>query len=167
MLSLCLAMLEEQEQRDKFEELYHRYRKIVYYIATEYMAKTSLIEDATQETFIKLTKYIGNIENIDSPKTLSFVGIVTRSVCIDMLRSEKAYRNNTQKFHKENTEDTEMVYILLEKIKALPEIYRDALILKYYFDMPNKKIADINNIPEDTVRKRLQRAKELLDEVKI
>lgn len=167
MLGLCLTMLDTAEERDKFEELYHRYKKIVYYIAFEYMANNSLTEDATQETFLKLTKYIGKIENIDSPKTLSFIGIVTRSVCLDMLRKEKSYINNTEKFHKEQTNNTETVYTILDKIKALPEIYRDVLILKYYFDMPTRKIADIYNISDDTVRKRLQRAKKLIQEVKI
>ena len=167
MLTLCLAMLEAQEEIDKFEELYHKYRKIIKYIATDYMGDDVLAEDATQEAFLKLTKYIGKIESIDSPKTLSFVSIVTKSVCLDMLRSEKAYRKTKESVHTKQADNTEIVNILLDKIKSLPEIYRDALMLKYYFDMPNKQIGDICHISEETVRKRLQRAKQLINEVKI
>lgn len=138
---------------------------MVHYIALEYMNDNALAEDATYETFLKLTRYMGRIEEVDSPKTLSFVGIVARSVCIDMLRSEKAYCKNTENFHKESNGNIETVTELLGKIKTLPQIYRDILILKYYFDMTNKKIGEFYDISEDTVRKRLQRAKELLSEV--
>ncbi len=167
MLSLCLTMLDTAKEKDKFEELYNSYKKFVYYIAFEYMAENSLAEDATQETFLKLTKYINNIESIDSPKTLSFIKIVTQSVCLDMLKKEKYYRINTEKFHKEHTNNTEEVYIILDKIRELPEIYRDILILRYYLDIPTKKIADIYNITYNCARKRLQRAKKLIKEVKI
>lgn len=167
MLSLCFAMLDTKEEKDKFEELYHRYKKIVYYIALEYMSQNSLADDATQETFLKLTKYIDKLEKIDSPQTLSFIGIVTRSVCIDILRSEKAYKKNTETFHNEIMNNRDNIHILLDKLKSLPEIYRDALMLKYYFDMPNRQIADICNVSQETIRKRIQRAKELIVEVNI
>lgn len=164
MLSLYLSAHITEQERDKFEELYKRYKKTVHYIALEYMNDPYLAEDATHETFLKLTNYVNRIGEVDSPKTYSFVAITARSVCIDMLRSEKSYLKNTEKFHSKSVGE-QTAGELLEKIKVLPEIYRDVLILKYYMDMPNSKIAEIMNLNEPAVRKRLQRARELLNEV--
>ena len=46
-----------------------------------------------------------------------------------------------------------------EMIKKLPVIYREILILKYIQEHTNAEIAEIVNISEVNVRKRLERAK--------
>ncbi len=167
MLILYLSALDTQEEKDKFEQIYINYKKLVYYIAYKYMSEKNLAEDATQETFLKLTKYIDTIENVDSQKTVSFITIVAKSVCLDLLRSEKTYIENTKKYHNDQPDYTEDVYNMLDIIRELPESYRDILILKYCFDMPTRKIATIYKISDNSVRKRLERAKKIIKEVKL
>ena len=167
MLILYLSVLDTQEEKDKFEQLYINYKKLVYCIAYKYMSEKNLAEDATQETFLKLTKYIDTIENVDSPKTVSFLTIIAKSVCLDLLRSEKTYIKNTKKYHDEQPDNTEDIYNMLDTIRKLPESYRDVLILKYYFDMPTRKIATIYKISDNSVRKRLERAKKMIREAKL
>ena len=54
MLILCLGVLETEEEKDKFEQLYYKYKKFVYYIAFKYMAHNNLAEDAVHNAFIKI-----------------------------------------------------------------------------------------------------------------
>ena len=54
---------------------------------------------------------------------------------------------------------------IVSKIEALPEIYRSTLIMKYLDEMSNKEIAKVLEISESTVRKRLERAKDMLAEL--
>ena len=50
-------------------------------------------------------------------------------------------------------------------ISKLPAKYRDVLQLHVQYEMNDKKIADIADITPAAVRKRLQRARELLKEI--
>ncbi len=164
MLNICLTMIETEEKKDKFEELYYKYKGIIYYIALEYMTKDGLAEDAAQETFIKLIRYLDNIEEIDDHKTFSFVKIVTKSVCVDMLRKEKSNRIKNQQLMEIDTATSGFsdYYIIEENVSALPEIYRDVLMLKYYYKLNEKEISSILNISKSGVYRRINKAKELL-----
>lgn len=166
MLNFCLSMIETEEEKDKFEELYNKYKGIVHYIALDYMSKEGLVEDAAQETFIKLIRYLDKIQNIDDHKTFSFVKIVTKSVCVDMLRKEKSNHIKDQKMLKNEIPAPDLTdfYVLEESISTLPEPYRDVLMLKYYYNLKEKEIAFIFNISKSGVYKRLNKAKALLKE---
>ena len=62
------------------------------------------------------------------------------------------------------TIDKVSVEQIVNRIKQLPQKYREVLILRYFNEMTDKGIASSLNIKEATVRKRLERArKELLN----
>ena len=75
MLFLCLGLLETEEEKTKFELLYEQYRKLMKYIAFGILHDEYLAEDAVHDTFLKLTKYLDNIEDTRSSKTKSFIVI--------------------------------------------------------------------------------------------
>ena len=54
--------------------------------------------------------------------------------------------------------------LLLHALRAIPVDLQIALELFYWEDMPAPEIAEVLEIPEGTVRSRLRRAKEALDE---
>jgi RNA polymerase sigma-70 factor (ECF subfamily) len=56
-------------------------------------------------------------------------------------------------------EESHLVY---EAVAALPEIYREAVALRYFADVPAVQIADQAGIPAETVRWRLHRGLQLL-----
>ena len=49
--------------------------------------------------------------------------------------------------------------VIASKIKQLPEMYRSILILRYIHGYNSKEIADILNLNDGIVRKRLERAR--------
>lgn len=164
MLAICLSIIETQEEKDTFEELYHKYRKVIYGISCEYLGKLGLVDDAAQETFLKLTKYLKQIEQMDEHKVFNFIRIVTKCVCLDILKKEKSQQLKQEKLSKTITfdEDNEEFDIVWERIMAMPEIYRNTLMLKYYYGLSEKEICHITNITKSAFYKRLQRAKALL-----
>ena len=48
-------------------------------------------------------------------------------------------------------------------IKHMPELYRDVFLLKYSSGYENREIADILEISEASVRKRISRGKKKLE----
>lgn len=168
MLLFYLSLLETEQEKSKFEKVYYIYRKLMKYIAFDILRDNSLAEDAVQEAFIRLTRHLNGIEEIDSHKTKSFIVIVIKSAAIDLLRAENKHKTerfdlseNIPSFN-ENPEDGLSAKQILECIKALPENYRDILELGVYHGFSDKEISDILNISNSAARKRLERARKEL-----
>ncbi len=165
MLFFYLSALETQEEKTKFEQLYQHYRKLMKYIAFNILHDEYLAEDAVHDSFLKLLKYLNNIDDVASAKTKSFIVIVTESVCKD------AYAKRKHE-HMINFEDSEPLLIqedtclqhftlrmITDKIKQMPDIYRHILVLKYIHGYNSKEIAEILGLNDAVVQKRLERAR--------
>ena len=171
MLLFYLSLVETQEEKSKLEKLYYEYKGLMKRIALDILKDEDNADDAVHEAFIKLTRHLKGIDEIQCHKTKSFIVIIIRSVSLDMLDKEK--RNKIYHFNDigevadktdnifENIELEELVS-LLEK---LPEIYRDIIELKIYYELSDKEIADILGISHQAERKRLQRAREAFEKL--
>lgn len=168
MLLFYLSLIENEEDKSKFEMLYNKHRSLLKYIAVNILDDEFLAEDAVNEAFFKLTRYINGIEDVDSHKTKSFIVIVVKSVCKDMIRKA----NRDKSFGSEEIEEIcsvnddgfkniEFEYIY-KAIESLSDKYREIIELKVYHDFSDKQIAYILGIDNAAVRKRLQRARESL-----
>lgn len=167
MLLFYLSLIENEEDKSKFERLYNQYRKLMKYKAIEILHDEFLAEDAVHEAFIKLTRHISGVDENDSHKTTAFIVIIVKSVCSDMIRKEKnkaiSLENvdyigcvNDDSYKSLEVEDIYSV------IASLPDTYREIIELKVSHDLSDKAIADVLNISNSAVRKRLQRAREIL-----
>ncbi len=168
MLLFYLSALDTQEERKKFEEIYKKYGKLMKYVAYNILRDDSLAEDAVHNAFLKLIKYIDRIDEVNCHKTKSFVVIITESVSKDMYVKRKreatlSIDDNEQEMVVEPPDyDSLDTHIIADAIGKLPEIYRDALVLKYVHQYKDAEIGDLLGISPTAVRKRLQRAKEKL-----
>ena len=168
MLLFYLSLIDNEEDKSKFEMLYNSHRNLLKSIAIDMLDDEFLAEDAVHEAFIKLTRYIKGIDEVDSHKTKAFIVIVIKSVCKDMIRKSKRDKS----FSSEEIEEIgsvnddafkniEFEYIY-RAIESLSDKYREIIELKVYYDLSDKEIADIVGIDNAAVRKRLQRARESL-----
>ncbi len=168
---LCyLCLLDTEEEKSKFEELYYQYRKLMYLCAKEILRDDQLAEDAVHEAFMKLTKYVGKISEVKCNKTKRFVVIVVESAAKDIWRKEKRREHlsweeidNQFEFSAESSmrEHSEVG----EAIAKLPLRYRQIFQMKYGFGYSNKEIAEVLNIREGTLRQRIARGKNLLQDI--
>lgn len=171
---IYLSMIENENDILKFEDLYSRYKQLMFYIANQILSDEYLSEDAVHISFIKIAKNINKINDIDSNKTKSFITLLTKRTSIDIYRKNK----------KENTISLETCYsdinlesssnfiegsdtLIIESISKLPETYKEVFILKYRHDLTNKEISKILNISKDSVEKRIQRGRKKLQNILI
>ena len=170
MLMLYLEMLKDEEDKSKFEFLYVKYKNLMWYIANKILHDDDLSEDAVHNSFLKVINHLDNIEDISCHKTKGFMVIVVENTAKNMYNKRKL--SSEISFDDIETEipdtfDLDVQInknitkeIVKEKIGLLPSIYKDVLILKYINDCSDKSIADILNINQTTVRKRIERAKQ-------
>ncbi|MBQ8683056.1 MAG: sigma-70 family RNA polymerase sigma factor [Clostridia bacterium] len=170
MLAFYLSLLDSEEEKSKFTQLYKKYGKLMMCIANQKLHDSYLAEDAVHDAFIKLTRYINTIGEVDSCTAKRFVCIVTECVATDMLRKDKHYpRDNYEELestiaYEEDALDRIAVQELADIIAHLPETYRVVLELRAYHALEEKQIADVLGISYAATRKRLERARSLLSQ---
>lgn len=163
---LCFSMADTPEDYSKLEQIYQRYKNLMFYTANNLLHNAQDAEDAVQQAFLSILKNLEKISEVDSPKTRSFVVIIVERKAIDMLRSRS--RENTLPLD-EAVIAGEVLPIpgdggLADAMARLPKSYRDVLLLKYDNGFSTHEIAAMLGITDSGVRKLVGRAKKLLKE---
>ncbi len=160
-----------------FECLFETYSTLVYRTAYSYVNNHDDAKDIVQETFLKVYLHIGNYRGLEPKNITALLIIYTRNTALDFLRKQKVRGKNIP-LQYTNEEETKEYLIpdpgetpeemLLRKsaaeelasyIDRLPEAQRDAIVLKYRYDLKEREIAEILKISEAAVSSRLNRAK--------
>lgn len=89
MLFFYLTLIDDEEEKSKFEKLYYEYRHLMKHIAFDILKDEKLAEDAVHNAFIKISRHLNKIDEISCHKTRSFIVIVIESVSKDMYRRRK------------------------------------------------------------------------------
>ncbi len=176
MLQMYLAVIDTAEERSKFEELYQTYERLMHYLAVQILKDDRLAEEAVQEAFMRVAKNFSKINEIHCPKTRNFLVIIVKNVSLTMWNKEHDMQNVVS--IEASTEETGIEFCIDDKadwnesasakgvvhtILNLPETYRNVLYLWGVYGYTPKEIANLLNMNVDTVRKRIQRGKELLE----
>ena len=171
MLLYFLSLIETEENKSKFEKIFNQHKKLMLFVALRVIKDPQLAQDAVQNAFLKIINHLDDIEEISSHRTKHFIVIITRNAAIDIQRKEThqrhIYEEDMSTFADpiSNIDLTAIeVQYIIEKIKLLPDIYRDILQLKIQYDFNHRQIANALNISGTTARKRLERARKLLSE---
>ena len=80
-----LAMIDSPQDKDKFQKLYDLYEGLLYHIAWNILHNRQDVEDAVQQTFLKILTHLEKIVQVDCPQTRSYVSIVCRYACLDLV----------------------------------------------------------------------------------
>ena len=56
MLNIFLSLIDSDEDKAKFSNLYEQYKNLMFYIARDILKDEHLAEDAVQEAFIRIAK---------------------------------------------------------------------------------------------------------------
>ena len=140
-------------------------------LAFSYVKDTEIAKDMVQNTFIKCYQNLDSFRYDAQIKTWLYR--ITINECKDYLKSwnykmvqVKSFINETarsilpsvektviDKYNNENMKDT---------ISTLPKEYREVVYLFYYDSLKTEEIAKVLDIPVNTVKTRLRRAKQRL-----
>ncbi len=172
MLAFYLMALDTEEEKSKFERIYHEYKGLMLKIAYDILKDYDLANDALHTAFLKIVNHINKFDEISCHKTKSYMVLVIESVAKNMYNKRKrekiiSFDDISFEIADESFEekmDTEIeVDEVAQIIKKLPEIYSTVLTLKFLHDLSNKQIAQILGISPAAARKRLERAKDALN----
>ncbi|MBR2527703.1 MAG: RNA polymerase sigma factor [Blautia sp.] len=145
------------EKRDHdLEQAFSRYYQMLYKISVIMLCNEHDAYDAVQETFVRFLEFKGEFQDDEHEK--AWLIRVNINVCKNFLRFHKLhpmenYEDLTLKYH------TEEEVGLMDELFQLSEKYKEVLILHYIEGYTNAEIADILQISESAVKKRLERAR--------
>lgn len=163
---IYLQMLETEADRSKFEKLYDMYRGLLYFIARKYLENEMDIEDAVHQAFVTIAENFSKIGDLECPKTKSYIVIIVRCRCLDIIRSKTRHGCD---LYDDNLCGDEIDYdgpiVLASCLAKLNPRYRDVLLLKFDLGLTNKEIAAVYHITEANTTKLIQRAKKKLEEL--
>lgn len=155
-----------------FEDLYHRYKSMVYSVAYRITGSASDAEEATQDVFVAIHKNLKDFRAASSLKTWIYRIAVTRA--LNILKKAKRVRTQEVLFdHDINPDDTPNEVELAaenadvknkadELLSALDADKRACLTLRAVEGLSYEEISQALGININTVRTRIKRAREYL-----
>ena len=153
------------------EELIDQHGDDILRLCLLYMGERQLAEDAFQETFVRAWRHMNTFRGESSAKTwLSHIAV---NVCRDMLRTPwlrmRRSARSVEEMEHLPAPDATPRHELMDAIRALPDKYREVIVLVYVQDMKLREAAAQLRLPVPTVSTRLRRARarlaQLLSEV--
>ncbi len=164
----------DDETQNKLTLLFNIYGKTLTRKANGILHDEGWAEDAVQVTFMKMLRHMEQVGDVYSDKARAYLSVTLKNACFSILKKNKKYflmDDETMEMdygmRMSCTKDPAEGVIceeLLDDIRKLPDIYANLLILyaKYHFTMD--EIGAMLDIKPATVRKRIQRARKMLEE---
>lgn len=155
-----LDMIDTSEDKERFEQLYHKYRNLMASVACKRTSNWDDVEDILQEAFFYIAKHFDKVGEIDSQRTKNFVCVITDGFAVRKYRKESR-SNPTDDFDKitDNEFDAYGETELKIIIDTLKDEEKNFIYLKYVFGYKSKEIAEMYKIKDEYVRKKLQFAR--------
>ncbi len=159
----------------KYNLLLKQYKDRIYSYSI-YMLKNSMdAEDVTQEVLVRLWK---NIDNFNLSSAKSYIMTMTHNLCIDYLRRRKLFVNREIEIDEvfeetylnvdksiepeEMTNSRDLNQKLKSAIESLPEKLKSVFVMYQLQGMKYKEISDVLDIPINSVKVYLMRARTIL-----
>ncbi|QGP94006.1 ECF RNA polymerase sigma factor SigW [Neomoorella glycerini] len=165
------ASLELDNRQQQLEYLMRRFGDKVLYLAYSYLHDRYWAEDVAQEVFIRVYTNLDKFQGRSSIYT--WIYHITVNLCRDQLRAQTRRRRlepvklqgPTWPDVEDRVLDSLQQQELWQTILNLPVIYREVIWLHYYEQLTLKDIAKILGISLPTVKIRLYRARQHLQQV--
>lgn len=146
-----------------FDVLYTRYRDWVADVAHRFTGHTEDALDVLQETFIYLVRKRPKLYL--SGRMTTFLYPVVKHLALAARRKRGRYLSDEDALAglaaASNT-DSSPQGDLLDVVRALPEMQREVLLLRFVDDLSLQEIADVLSVPLGTVKSRLHHAVAML-----
>lgn len=84
---IYLQMIESDEDKSKFEQLYIMYKGLMFHVAMKILKNEFDAEDAVHQAFLSLIENLKKISDVKCPKTRAYIVIITERKAIDIIRS--------------------------------------------------------------------------------
>nr|WP_294893970.1 RNA polymerase sigma factor [uncultured Pedobacter sp.] len=163
-----------------FNDIYKRYKNLVYNLSLSYVQNTEDAQDITQEVFVKIYQKL-HFFNEEKASVKTWIYKITINQCLDFIKAKKTNKRfafitrifNTEPSSPEldiphfdhpgvQMENKEQLKILFEHINNLPPQQKTAIILVKIEQQSQKETALIMGLTVKAVESLLTRAKQNL-----
>ena len=160
-----------QGDQQAWEQIVRQYWRRVFNVAYKFVGRHDEAEDLTQDVFLKVFRSLGTFDRRANFQT--WLVSVSRNLCIDHYRSVRKERETIDR--DVNADDLSpasvevSAHTVLERLdlaqelrralQQLPESLRTAVVMRDIQDLSYQEIADRLQLPEGTVKSRINRGR--------
>ena len=160
---IYLQMIQSEEDKSKFEQIYHQYHKLMLYTAMNFLHHRQDAEDAVHHAFVKIAENITKVAEPVCPKTKAYVLVITENTCLNMLKRKDRRSRESLEEHRGIVAEYHGGDVLVGAILSLPPRQRQVILLKHHQGYSLREIAKMLGITYAAAVKAEQRAKEKLE----
>jgi RNA polymerase sigma-70 factor (ECF subfamily) len=175
-----MVMYQKGEVR-AFEVLLARHRRPVFNFILRFIGDRETAEDLLQEAFMRVIK--GAEAYKRQAKFTTWLYTIARNLCVDQTRRRKHRKHasldapmaegddsgtlmdvipGNEMASDRQTVNKQLHERMQRAIASLSEEQREVFLMREFLDMPFKQIADVVNVPENSVKSRMRYALEKL-----
>ena len=158
---------------EAFDTLLNRHQNRVFTYILRIVKDSEVANDIFQDTFVKAITTIKQNRYSEAGKFGAWITRIAHNLIIDYYRQERSENLqscdlpdldilNRKDLSEETIEDklvTHQIHNDIKRlVKALPELQREVLVMRYYHDMSFKEIADATNVSINTALGRMRYA---------
>lgn len=160
---IYFQMIESDEDKEKFEQIYLEYYGLMFYVAGKCLENKEDREDAVHQAFLTIIENLNRIGEIHSSRTRAFVTIITENKAIDILRARR-YMANVSCNEAEMGIEVEFPSdgSLAAAFSVLDVKQREALLLHYAQGFSIREVGKMMGVSYGAMRKYMWRAKRRL-----
>ncbi len=174
--SELVHLYRKKDDQLAFRELMNRHQAKVYSYIFSMVHNREVANDIFQETFTKVITKMDDTYN-EQGKWIAWVMRIAHNATIDYIRKQKRFVDVSSSYDKESKTDfydrlpdedavnqqdkleiDESTSELLEHISNLPEEQRTVVMLRHYYEMPFKEIAELTKVSINTALGRMRYA---------
>lgn len=160
---LFLEYLNTEQERENFKNLYRQYKNLLFWIARSKTNSDEDAEDCVQETFAYVAKHFDKIDCIESRRTKCYLATIVEGFAIDIynkVQKESDIYFSSSLSTDNNFGEYNKIELLSVFEKTLNEEDKVYFYLKYIYSYSSSEIAEIYDVKDTYIRKRLQYSKE-------
>ena len=175
-----LVLRVQQGDKSAFDLLVIKYQHRIMHLVNRYVKDPSEAQDVAQDTFIKAYRALADFRGESAFYTWLYRIAINTAKNYLLSRSRRHFDNEIEVQDAEQVENAaqlkdmdtpenllmneQIVKVIKEAIEKLPEEMRIAITLREFEGMSYEEIAEAMDCPIGTVRSRIFRAREAIDE---
>ena len=166
MLVYYLQMLDTPEEKNRFEQIYLKYRGLMYHVADSILHNRQDAEDAVHNAFLRILKKFSKFQNTPAKDLAPQIVVIARNEAISLLRKRK----DTDPLEDwggfaETAEEVSDYHALVDTFTRLPQTYRAAMEMKLLLGYSDGEIAAKLGLSKKAVSVRISRGRQLLRDI--
>lgn len=166
MLAILLTAIESDKEKERFIEIYEKYRTYMEQTAIRILKEQSDAEDAVQNAFMQIIKHFEKTYEIPNDNLRFWIISIVKNEALSILRKKKRICSIEDWDGFTNNIDDVVEYSeLVTLFTRLPETYRAVLEMKILLGYSDKEISRHLGITVTAVSSRVNRGRLLLREI--